>query len=233
LNLVRDEEILKLRNEVKNIKIKNSEIDTVKNDVVEARKNVELTKNEAKDLNVSQSIQKCVNEANQLRDHQQGSSGIHNDQDDEGAAAALQRETRATNLLDYLSDHLQALTAGEMFAVVPLRDCPHLFAVNEVPSNGIDVTLPCMECASIAENWICLQCYTVHCARNINQHAMQHAEEFEHPIALSFSDISVWCYGCEAYIDNPRLYAARNAAHQSKFNEVLPWSYSENDVHAS
>lgn len=97
----------------------------------------------------------------------------------------------------------QALTAGEMFAVVPLRDCPHLFTVNEVPSGGIDVTLPCAECASTAENWICLQCYTVHCARNVNQHAVQHAEECEHPITLSFSDISVWCYGCEAYIDNP------------------------------
>jgi len=97
----------------------------------------------------------------------------------------------------------QALTAGEMFAVMPLRDCPHLFTVNEVPPGGIDVTAPCMECASTAENWICLQCYTVHCARNVNQHAMQHAEECEHPITLSFSDISVWCYGCEAYIDNP------------------------------
>lgn len=90
-----------------------------------------------------------------------------------------------------------------MFAVVPLRDCPHLFTVNEVPPSGIDVTLPCTECASIIENWICLQCYTVHCARSINQHAMQHAEECEHPITLSFSDISVWCYACEAYIDNP------------------------------
>lgn len=27
-----------------------------------------------------------------------------------------------------------------------------------------------------------------------------------------------------------RLYAARNAAHQSKFNEELPWTYNENDI---
>lgn len=98
---------------------------------------------------------------------------------------------------------LQALVDGEMFAVVPLRDCPHLPSVEEVPESGIDVRAPCAECDSTAENWICLQCYTVHCARSVNQHAVIHGQESEHPLTLSFSDISVWCYGCEAYIDNP------------------------------
>ncbi|CAL1678585.1 unnamed protein product [Lasius platythorax] len=229
LNLVTDEEILKLTNEVENIKIKNSELRLTKSAADETRRNSGLKKNEVKKSDVSQSIQKCVNEMNQSKDSQQGGSRTRENREDEGAAS-LQRETQSTTLLDYLSDNLQALTAGEMFAVVPLRDCPHLFTVNEVPSGGIDVTLPCAECASTAENWICLQCYTVHCARNVNQHAVQHAEECEHPITLSFSDISVWCYGCEAYIDNPRLYAARNAAHQSKFNTELPWTYNENAI---
>lgn len=31
---------------------------------------------------------------------------------------------------------------------------------------------------------------------------MQHAEEAAHPLTLSITDLSVWCYGCEAYIDN-------------------------------
>ncbi|EZA54635.1 histone deacetylase 6 isoform X1 [Ooceraea biroi] len=224
LSQVTDEEILKLTNEIENIKIKNSKLDTVKSEADE-RKNPG-SKSEMKSSDVSQNIQKCVNETNQSRNTQQANSSIREDRDDEDAAS-LQRETQSANLLEYLSENLQALTAGEMFAVVPLRDCPHLFTVNEVPPSGIDVTSPCVECGSTAENWICLQCYTVHCARSINQHAMQHATEFEHPITLSFSDISVWCYGCEAYIDNPRLYAARNAAHQSKFNEELPWTYNE------
>ncbi|KYM93108.1 Histone deacetylase 6 [Atta colombica] len=226
LNLVTDEEISKLTCEVENIKIKNFELHAMKNEAVEAKRNSELKQNETKNLDVSQNIQKCVNETHQSRGNQQGNSDIHEDRDDEGAASS-QSGTRPITLSEYLSDNLQALTTGEMFAIVPLQDCPHLFTVNEVPPGGIDVTTPCVECASIAENWICLQCYTVHCARSINQHAMQHAEEFEHPITLSFSDISVWCYGCEAYVDNPRLYAARNAAHQSKFNEELPWTYSE------
>ncbi|XP_012058675.1 PREDICTED: LOW QUALITY PROTEIN: histone deacetylase 6 [Atta cephalotes] len=226
LNLVTDEEISKLTCEVENIKIKNFELHAMKNEAVEAKRNSELKQNETKNLDVSQNIQKCVNETHQSRGNQQGNSDIHEDRDDEGAASS-QSGTRPITLSEYLSDNLQALTTGEMFAIVPLQDCPHLFTVNEVPPGGIDVTTPCVECASIAENWICLQCYTVHCARSINQHAMQHAEEFEHPITLSFSDISVWCYSCEAYVDNPRLYAARNAAHQSKFNEELPWTYSE------
>ncbi|KAG5326611.1 HDAC6 deacetylase, partial [Pseudoatta argentina] len=226
LNLVTDEEISKLTCEVENIKIKNFELHAMKNEAVGAKRNSELKQSEAKNLNVSQSIQKCVNETHQSRGSQQENSDIREDRDDEGAASS-QSGTRPITLSEYLSDNLQALTAGEMFAIVPLQDCPHLFTVNEVPPGGIDVTTPCAECASIAENWICLQCYTVHCARSINQHAMQHAEEFEHPITLSFSDISVWCYGCEAYVDNPRLYTARNAAHQSKFNEELPWTYSE------
>lgn len=87
--------------------------------------------------------------------------------------------------------------------MVPLRECPHLDSVRDVPASGIDVHLPCAECENNVENWICLQCYTVHCARSINQHGMLHAEEREHPLALSFSDLSVWCYSCEAYIDNP------------------------------
>ncbi|KAL0119653.1 hypothetical protein PUN28_007827 [Cardiocondyla obscurior] len=216
-NLVTDEEISKLTCEVENIKIKNSH--AIKSETIET-----------KNLDVLQSIQKCVNEMNQPKGSQQENSNTGDDRDDNAAAGSSQRETRLKTLTEYFSDNLQALTAGEMFAVVPLQDCPHLFTVNEVPPSGIDVTLPCAECASTAENWICLQCYTVHCARSVNQHAMQHAEEYEHPMTLSFSDISVWCYGCEAYIDNPRLYAARNAAHQSKFNEKLPWTYSKNST---
>lgn len=30
---------------------------------------------------------------------------------------------------------------------------------------------------------------------------VKHNEETGHPIALSFSDISVWCYACDDYID--------------------------------
>ena len=36
-------------------------------------------------------------------------------------------------------------------------------------------------------------------------------------MALSFSDLSVWCYTCDNYIDNEKLYPIKNAAHKDKF----------------
>ncbi|XP_075221474.1 histone deacetylase 6 isoform X2 [Lycorma delicatula] len=65
----------------------------------------------------------------------------------------------------------------------------------------------------------------VHCGRFINGHMVEHGEAAAHPLSLSFSDLSVWCYGCEAYIDNPILHSAKNALHISKFGTEIPWSY--------
>ena len=48
-----------------------------------------------------------------------------------------------------------------MFAVVPLKSCPHLNRVQTVPPTGIDCKSPCVECGSDQENWVCLVCYTV------------------------------------------------------------------------
>lgn len=89
---------------------------------------------------------------------------------------------------------------------------------------------------------------------------MTHNQDSNHPLALSFTDLSVWCYACEAYIDNmvrifstaraaqlyvkkslkkfiillkipikylQVLYAAKNAAHRSKFGSDLVWSYGD------
>lgn len=42
----------------------------------------------------------------------------------------------------------------------------------------------------------------VFCGRYVNQHMVTHGVEAEHPVVLSFSDLSVWCYLCEAYVHN-------------------------------
>nr|XP_031839084.1 histone deacetylase 6 isoform X2 [Nomia melanderi] len=228
-NSVTDEEILKLQNEVENIKIKNSSHENIlKTTEKTYSKTMKVPAVDICEDKVSECKRQCVNQPGKeaisdknFDNSEPGSSGEHT----EGAVA---QTGSARNLYDYLSENLQALVAGDMFAVIPLRECPHLDSVRDVPASGIDVHLPCAECNTNIENWICLQCYTVHCARNINQHGLLHAEELKHPLALSFSDLSVWCYRCEAYIDNPRLFAARNAAHRSKFNEELPWTYNEN-----
>lgn len=54
-----------------------------------------------------------------------------------------------------------------------------------------------------------------------------HHLQTQHPLALSFSDLSVWCYPCEAYIDNHRLFVYKSLAHRYKFGEELVWSYGD------
>ncbi|PSN48229.1 Histone deacetylase 6 [Blattella germanica] len=165
-------------------------------------------------------------------DSNKDSSGEKSQQSDgqEGASGTSSSSGDATGqqtLVDYLSENMQSILAGEMFAVVPLRSCPHLNRVQPVPSNGIDCNSPCVDCGSPQENWVCLICYSVCCGRYVNEHMMIHGVENSHPLTLSFSDLSVWCYECEAYIDNHVLYAAKNAVHRSKFGEDMPWSYGD------
>ena len=38
----------------------------------------------------------------------------------------------------------------------------------------------------------------------------------------SMADLSVWCYSCDYYVDNAKLYAAKNALHVNKFGEDMP-----------
>lgn len=60
------------------------------------------------------------------------------------------------------------------------------------------------------------------------QHMLGHHLNTMHSLALSCSDLSVWCYVCEAYVDNKVLHVYKNLAHRYKFGEDMLWSY-END----
>ncbi|XP_054652380.1 histone deacetylase 6 isoform X2 [Dunckerocampus dactyliophorus] len=112
-----------------------------------------------------------------------------------------------------------------MYVVDPLSWCPHLDAVKPLPPSGIDVLLPCQDCGSEVENWICLTCYQVSCGRYVNEHMLMHGVMSQHPLVLSFCDLSVWCYVCEAYVHNQVVFDAKNAAHSAKFGEEIPpWS---------
>lgn len=57
-----------------------------------------------------------------------------------------------------------------------------------------------------------------------------HHVETEHALALSYSDLSVWCFKCENYIDNPILYKYKNLAHRDKFGEDMVWSYDQQPI---
>ncbi|XP_071441750.1 histone deacetylase 6 [Hetaerina americana] len=124
-----------------------------------------------------------------------------------------------------ITSFLQMEGLTEAYAVVPLTDCPHLSEVMDLPKGGIDFRAPCEQCSSHEENWVCLTCYAVLCGRYIKEHMMYHGLETSHPLTLGISDLSVWCYGCEAYIDNPVLYDAKNSIHRSKFGYNMPQNH--------
>lgn len=114
-----------------------------------------------------------------------------------------------------------------MYAVYPLNNCPHLSSLQPELFDSIDTTKCCTECQSENENWICLGCSQVYCGRFVNEHMLHHHLDSDHPLTLSFADLSVWCYKCESYIDNPCLFKYKNLAHRSKFGEEMVWSYGD------
>ncbi|KAM4662765.1 protein deacetylase HDAC6 isoform 2-T3 [Discoglossus pictus] len=119
-----------------------------------------------------------------------------------------------------MSNNTEMVEAG--FAVTPLSWCPHLESVQVAPPCGLDVTQPCAECSSQQENWVCLTCYQVLCGRYVSQHMLSHCLTSGHHLVLSFSDLSVWCYGCEAYVHHEVLRPVKCLAHRAKFGEEMP-----------
>eukprot|EP00026_Physarum_polycephalum_P008961 Phypoly_transcript_09068.p1 GENE.Phypoly_transcript_09068~~Phypoly_transcript_09068.p1 ORF type:complete len:418 (+),score=44.66 Phypoly_transcript_09068:111-1364(+) len=112
--------------------------------------------------------------------------------------------------------------AAQMFAVQPKTNCPHLGAGLSQGTIAIDLKIPCGGCNDLKENWLCLQCGAVNCSRFVNSHASAHNESTKHPIALSFSDLSFWCYTCDSYIKAPALNLIWTAAYTAKFGEAPP-----------
>ncbi|KAI3409969.1 Histone deacetylase 6 [Globodera pallida] len=110
-------------------------------------------------------------------------------------------------------------TSQKLFAVVPLLSCPHIDQISAVPEKGLDVQSKCGQCPNTGENWVCLKCYEVNCSRFVEGHAVTHYETANHPIALSYADVSVWCYTCNAYLDNNAFASAIKAARESKFGQ--------------
>jgi hypothetical protein len=79
--------------------------------------------------------------------------------------------------------------------------------------------MKCSKCFDETENWICLTCKDVFCSRYVNGHAEQHALESTHSLALSLSDLSVWCYECSSYVKLPEQKPIQDAMYRLKFGE--------------
>ncbi|XP_050210496.1 uncharacterized protein LOC126660847 isoform X1 [Mercurialis annua] len=85
---------------------------------------------------------------------------------------------------------------------------------------------PCHRCQHPNENWLCLSCKDVLCSRFVNKHMLQHYHETTHCVALSYSDLSVWCFACDAYLDAQVIMQLRpvyETAYILKFGEAPPF----------
>ncbi len=119
-----------------------------------------------------------------------------------------------------------------MFAVTPKYDCPHVatgFVLRPVTEKEVEdlAKSPCTGCGDDSENWICLTCYHVCCSRYVQSHMVHHFESTNHPIVVSLSDLSFWCYKCDSYIVSNELNPCKNALYKAKFGEAPPQVFEE------
>ena len=75
----------------------------------------------------------------------------------------------------------------------------------------------CVEGCHSDQNWVCLSCKTPRCSRYANGHNILHWRESGHSLALSISDLSIWCYACSKYIKSESLSGILSAAYAAKF----------------
>ncbi|XP_069485921.1 ubiquitin carboxyl-terminal hydrolase 44 isoform X2 [Ambystoma mexicanum] len=60
----------------------------------------------------------------------------------------------------------------------------------------------CVDCNTTESVWACLGCSHVACGRYIEEHALKHFKESEHPVALEVNELYVFCYLCDDYVLN-------------------------------
>ncbi|KAK9286218.1 hypothetical protein L1049_014603 [Liquidambar formosana] len=107
--------------------------------------------------------------------------------------------------------------------------CDHLGSLTSDLSHIPTPNTQCNRCNNPNENWLCLCCKDVFCSRFVNKHMLEHFQQTSHGLALSYSDLSVWCYSCDAYLDAqviPQLRPVYETAYILKFGQPPPFRTS-------
>ncbi|EXB76677.1 Histone deacetylase 6 [Morus notabilis] len=119
----------------------------------------------------------------------------------------------------------ELIYGGESGWVEARTSCDHLsslsFDLTHIPTPDT----PCHICEHPDENWLCLCCKEVLCSRFVNKHMLNHYHNTSHSLALSYSDLSVWCFSCDAYLDAQVIRQLRpvyETAYLLKFGEAPP-----------
>ncbi|CAL1298744.1 unnamed protein product [Larinioides sclopetarius] len=185
-------------------------IDTIRN-VVKVHKN--FWKSLAFDVEVPCNLNSSELEKKFQNSADSNSIGIRRQSSNPVAIPKIQDEMGMSLTLEY-----ENFSNDAFFCVTPLEYCPHLDLLQPVPNEGLNPRAVCQTCKDPSENWVCLHCYQVYCGRFINQHMVQHGLDMKHYLTLSYSDLSVWCYACDAYIHNNLLVPIKERACEAKFN---------------
>jgi hypothetical protein len=88
-----------------------------------------------------------------------------------------------------LAEECEDLTLSEAgFQVAAIGDSPHLHMLSE-ESLDVESLLKKNKCSLCdhSENWVCLTCHEVYCSRYANGHALTHALEKGHWLAVNMS----------------------------------------------
>ncbi|XP_052741818.1 histone deacetylase 6 isoform X1 [Bicyclus anynana] len=205
--------------------------DKNKTEVNESRTNV--SSNEI--LNADKSPSKVNEGASNVNEGapnvNEGASNVNEGASNVNKGASTESEPKVnepTTLVDYLSENMQAIVDGDMFAVIPLQWCPHLESLYAIPDNvRFEQGVKCVDCDHTEENWVCLHCFITACGRHVSGHMQAHYRSTGHALALSLVDLSAWCSACDAYVDHALLYDAKNNAHRAKFGADMPWCYPD------
>ncbi|XP_020598489.1 histone deacetylase 6 [Phalaenopsis equestris] len=123
-------------------------------------------------------------------------------------------------------EEVEELYGAESGWVEARKSCDHLSSLSSDLSHVPAPDSQCSRCQHPAENWLCLSCKDVLCSRFINKHMLHHHQETGHCLSLSFSDLSVWCFACDAYLDVQviqQLQPVYEIVHLLKFGERPPF----------
>ncbi|XP_015579871.1 histone deacetylase 6 [Ricinus communis] len=123
-------------------------------------------------------------------------------------------------------DELMTVYGSESGWVEAKTSCDHLGSLSSDLSHISTPDTPCHRCQHPSENWLCLSCKDVLCSRFVNKHMLQHYHQTHHCVALSYSDLSVWCFACDAYLDAQVIMQLRpvyETAYILKFGEAPPF----------
>ncbi|XP_077216503.1 histone deacetylase-like protein [Tasmannia lanceolata] len=127
-------------------------------------------------------------------------------------------------------EEVEELYGAESGWVEARTSCDHLSTLSLDLSHIPTPDSPCSRCYHPAENWLCLSCKDVLCSRFVNKHMLMHYQETQHCVALSYSDLSVWCFSCDAYLDAQVILQLRSVyeiAHLLKFGVSPPFPTTE------